>query len=311
MTDLQNHVAILGKPYTITRSKLGAITKVFEKKYTCDLSALKELFQDVGEKISRSGVVGTPKFSFLISFDDKTHHDGITQDFESLNNLNTGKLTDRVILQWAIMQEIDGIQNEMSISIRIANPINPLMFLQAALSKSPSELDNSEFELGATCVTVNGATQSYSDEIFLIIHNWIDARNKPHMSVKVSKVYEKFEWYIDLFNHSVLPTLIISGLSFWAIDKFDENKYVSFIPLFFGLFFVLRAVANQANSKMAFWSRKSSYMGIFQVTNGDVDSVTKMMADAQNGTYKLISSAVFSLVLNIIAGVICWHFLTS
>ncbi|HWV14630.1 MAG TPA: hypothetical protein VN030_04290 [Cellvibrio sp.] len=309
MNELQNSVAILGKPYTVTRSKLGAITKIFNQKYTCDLTALKELFQSIGEKLSRSNPQETPKFSFLISFDDKTHHDGISTDFQNLTTLATGKLTDRVVLQWSIIQEIDGMENELSITVRVANPINPLMFLQAALSKSPSELDNSEFESGATCVTVNGATQSYSDEIFLIIERWTEARNKPYTSVKVSKTYERFEWYIDQFNSSILPTLVVSGLSFWLAGQVNEKKYVSLVPLFFGLFYLTHSISQKINAKMAYWARKSSYLGIFQITNGDVDSITKMMSAAQNGAIKLIISTLFSLILNIIAGIICWRFL--
>ena len=309
MSDLQNSVAILGKPYVVTRSKLGAITKIFDEKYTCDLKALKDLFGDIDEKLQRSNPTEVPKFSFLISFDDKTHQDGITADFHSLSTLSTGKLTDRVVLQWSVMQEIDGMENELSITVRIANPINPLMFLQAALSKSPSELDNTEFESGATCVTVNGATQSYSDEIFLIIKKWAEGRNKPHMSVKVSKIYDRFEWLVDQFNSVVLPTLLVSCLSFWLIAETDQTSYVSFVPMFFGLFYILRAVANKANSKMAYWARKSSYIGTFQITNGDVDGVTKMMSDAQHGAIKLIASTTFTLVLNISAGILCWYIL--
>ena len=208
MNSLQKSVTVLGKPYTVTRSKLGAITKVFDQKYICDLLSLKSLFQDIGEKLSRSDPSETPKFSFLISFDDKTHHDGVVPDFQNLTTMPIGKLTDRVVLQWSVVQLIDGMDNELSITIRVANPINPLMFLQAALSKSASDLDNSEFESGPTCVTVDGATQSYSDEVFLIVQKWIDGRNKPHMSVTVSKLYEKFEWYIDQFNSTILPTLL-------------------------------------------------------------------------------------------------------
>ena len=309
MSALQNSVAILGKPYNVTRSKLGAITKVFDQKYTCDLNALKELFQEIGEKLSRSSPIETPNFSFLISFDDKTHHDGITTDFQNLTTLPTGKLTDRVVLQWSVVQEIDGMENELSITVRVANPINPLMFLQAALSKSPSELDNSEFESGATCVTVNGATQSYSDEIFLIIQKWAEARNKPYMSVKVSKIYERFEWYIDQFNSALLPTLLVSCLSFWLAGKVTENKFVSLVPLFFGCFYLTRSVANKINNKMARWAHKASYLGIFQITNGDIDGVTKLMSHAQNGALKLIVSAIITVILNIFAGVVCWYFL--
>lgn len=49
VNDLANAVSVLGKPYTITRSRLGAVTKVFDEKYICDIPALKEIFNSIGE----------------------------------------------------------------------------------------------------------------------------------------------------------------------------------------------------------------------------------------------------------------------
>lgn len=309
MSTLQNQVAILGKPYSITRSRLGAITKVFQDTYICDLDSLKELFEQIGEKLSRTGHDSTPQFSFLMSFSDRTHQDGISSDFLNLRTLPTGKLTERIVMQWGIIQVIDDMENELSITVRVSNPINPLVFLQAALSKSPNEIDNSEFEMGSTCVTVNGSSQSYADEIFMIIQHWLSARNKPHAFINIDRVYDKFELYIDEMNRSVLPFLSISILSFLSYEKFSPNVQVVVVPQIIGFFFVTRSLADRLNSKMAGWSRKSQYMGLFQITNGDIDNVTKMAAKARNGAFKLISANVITFALNVAAGVLCWWLL--
>jgi hypothetical protein len=52
MHDIQTALAPLGKPYTITRSRLGAITKVMEERYVCDLPSLKELATSISEKLA-------------------------------------------------------------------------------------------------------------------------------------------------------------------------------------------------------------------------------------------------------------------
>lgn len=309
MSELQNQIALFGKPYAITRSKLGAITKIFDDRYICDLRALKEIFQSIGEKLSRSGSVATPTFSFLISFDDKTHHDGITADFQNLTTIPTGKLTDRIVMRWGITHLLNEEENELSVTIRISNPINPLVFLQAALSKSPNELDNTEFELGSTCVTVDGSTQAYADEIFLLVKNWVAARNKPHAFIEVRKVYDKVEWYADQFNRSLLPTLVVAGLSFWSLERFSTNTLIASIPITFGIFFFIRSIGDDLNRKMLIWARKTEHMGVFQITNGDIDSVAKMAARAKNSALKLIATNAMSLVSNIIAGVVCWYLL--
>jgi len=162
MDVLESSVAVLGRPYAITRSRLGAITKVYKEQYICDLPALKELLHSIGEKlVGLQDVKGTPTFSFLISFSDQTHHDGTAGHLQGLTTIAIGKQTQRIVMRWVLKHQIDTIDNELSITIRISNPINPLVFLQAALSKSPNEIDNMEFEMGSTCVTVDGAGHSY------------------------------------------------------------------------------------------------------------------------------------------------------
>lgn len=311
MNDLENNIAILGKPYTITSSRLGAITKVYNDSYICDLSSLKELLQSLGEKLAINQEIKIPEFSFLMSYSDKTHQDGITPDFREVSSIPTGKLTDRIVMRWAIFHSIDGIENELSVTVRISNPINPLIFLQAALSKSPNEIDNMEFEMGATCVTVNGSTQIYADEVFLLIQKWIDARNKPHAFIHVKEIYEKLEWYIDQFNRSLFPLLITALFSFLMYKYVSADKHTVVIPILIALFFVVRSVANKINHKMAEWADRSKYMGLFQITNGDIDCVTKMASRAKNGAFKLISVSIFSLALNITAGIFCWWLLPN
>ncbi|PPD16979.1 MAG: hypothetical protein CTY24_15690, partial [Methylobacter sp.] len=124
MNNLQTAIAPLGKPYTVTRSRLGAITKVMEERYVCDLTALKELSQSIGEKLrSVPDQVKNPEFSFLISFNDQTHHDGVSQELQDLQTIPIGKQTERVVLRWTIFHRIDGIDNELTLTIRISNPV--------------------------------------------------------------------------------------------------------------------------------------------------------------------------------------------
>ncbi|MFN7938512.1 MAG: hypothetical protein U0R19_34610 [Bryobacteraceae bacterium] len=223
MEDLTNTVAVLGKPYAITRSRLGAITKVYVAQYVCDARALRELFQTIGEKLNAVPKAQTPKFSFLISFSDQTHHDGVPEDLRSMSPIPVGKETERVVIKWVVVHKIDEVDNELSVTIRISNPVNPLVLLQAALSKSPSDLDNFEFERGSTCVTVDGAVQGFADEVFLRVQRWIEARNKPHSALSVDKVYSKYEWYIDQ-SDSLSASIACRWLGFfegWYVGRSD------------------------------------------------------------------------------------------
>lgn len=306
MNELINTVGILGRPYAITRSRLGAITKVYKERYICDLTSLKELFQSIGEKLGGLKVNGIPAFSFLISFSDQTHHDGAASDLQGLSTIPIGKQTERTVMRWLVKHDIEGIENELSITIRISNPINPLIFLQAALSKSPSEIDNMEFEMGSTCVTVDGAGQGYADEIFLRVKNWMEARNKPHPFIEIENFYLKYEWWIDQLNSSLMPLLAITALSLYVAGKTSQSEQITSIPILIAVLFVLQTAGGGLNGKMRRWASKSGRMSVFAITNGDQDAVTKNAANARNGFLKLVGSGVVSFVLNIAAGLVCW-----
>lgn len=309
MNDLISTVATFGKPYTVTRSRLAVITKVYDDKYICDIDSLKQIFELIAEKLSSLTPKKEPEFSFLISFSDKTHQDGLTPDFTMMRTLSTGKTTDRIVMRWKVIHDIQGEDNELSITIRISNPINPLIFLQAALSKSPSEVDNVEFEMDATCVTVDGADQSYSDEVFLRVQNWINARNKPYSFMQVSEFYSKYDWYVDQFNRALLPLLLISLLSIFSSNELTQSSQITIIPIVVGLFFFFQSIAYKINSKMAHWAARSKHIGLFQVSNGDVDALSKMAAKVKNGAIKLVATGITSLTLNIGAAVLCWWLL--
>jgi hypothetical protein len=309
MNDITTVTSILGKPYAITRSRLGAISRIFGDKYVCDSTALHELFQSISEKLSSIQASETPKFSFLISFSDKTHHDGVTSDLNQLVTIPIGKQTERVILRWVIPHKIENIDNELSVTIRISNPINPLVFLQAALSKSPDEVDNMEFETGSTCVTVDGATQNYADEIFLRIQNWMNARNKPHAFVDIDQIYKRYEWHIDQLNVSLFPLAVISALSLYCANSFNYQEQLTIIPILMGSFFVLQSFGRRLNINMAKWARRTMHISMFQLTNGDNDFLTKMTSRAKNNFLKLTSSGIFSILLNVFSAYLCWRFL--
>lgn len=303
MNEVANIDALVGKPYSVTRSRLGAVTKLFEDKYICDLSAIKELMQSIGEKASEISHARGPEFTFLISFDDKTHRDGVLQDLDDGRSIPIGKKTDRVVMRWDAYQDINGVENNISVTVRISNPVNPLVYLQAALSKSPNEIDNMEFELASTCVTVDGARQAYADEIFLLAQNWIKARKKPHSFLGVGEVYRKHSGVFNSINSSVLPLVAISVISIAVSRQLEVDDQITVMPMIIGFFFVIRSFAKWLNKKMVGWSAKSQNISLFEITNGDKDNLTRIAAQANNSAAKLIGSWVFSFTASVAGAV--------
>ncbi len=306
MTNLVDTVAILGKPYSITRSRLGAITKIYKDQYICNIEALHNIFDDISDKISFITPTRSPAFSFLISYSDKTHHDGVSVDLFSKTKIPTGKQTERVVMSWRIYHLIDEIENELSITIRISNPINPLIFLQAALLKSPADIDNLEFEMGSTCVTVNGAEQNFADEVFLRVQKWIDARYKPHSFFPVHAFYLRHEWKIDQLSLNLFPLMLTCVLAFGSLKYLSQQAFLVSIPINIAIFQIAQNIFKRLAQKMSNWAMSSKHVSLFQLTTGDIDCQTRQAAKAQNSTLKLLASIAFSFIMNITAGIICW-----
>lgn len=309
MNELANVDALIGKPYSLTRSRLGAVTKLFQEQYICDLAGIKELIETIGQKTSEVGDVKTPEFSFLLSFTDKTHKDGVLTDLESEGVIPTGKTTDRVVLRWTAYRQIEDLEHAISVTVRISNPINPLIYLQAALSKSPNEIDSMEFEMGSTCVTVDGAGQGYADEIFLHISNWIQARRKPHSFLGVGEFYSKRSGLFDFINSSLIPLLLIAALSIYVGSHTTQQAQLTATPIILAAFFVLRSGASALNKKMAKWSAKSQNVSLFELTNGDRDNLARIAARANNSALKLIGSWLFSVSASVAGAVATWWML--
>lgn len=305
MNTITNEIAVFGKPYTLTRSRLGAVTKVFGDKYVCDVSSLKELFASISAKLTELQLTGSPTFSFLISFADKTHHDGLADELTNLQSIPIGKQTDRVVLRWVAKNSIEGLDNELSITVRISNPINPLLFLQAALSKSPTDIDNLEFEQGATCVTVDGSGQLYAEEVFLRVKNWIDARDKAHAFTSLPEIYLRHEELIDHFTHEIFPFLASLGILLYSFTSADLKHALESTAITLIFYFLLRAWGRALCRKMAHWARRTQYISLFQLTNGDRDAVTKLAAKSKNSFFKLSASLLLSFALNVAAGAVC------
>lgn len=300
---------VLDRPYSFVRSKLGATTKIFTDRYIFDLESVKEIITAIGEKLHALNPKETPTIAVLLSFSDQTHQDGGTIDLNGQNFIPIGKQTERVVIRWVVKHDIDGVENELSITLRVSNPINPLVLLQAALSKNPSDIDNIEFEMGSTCVTVDGAGIWYADEVFYRIKSWIDARRKLHRFIEGGRFYARYEWWIDQLSVSLLPLSSIAVLSLFAANFLSQSQMITAIPPLLGIFFLIQSFGRRINSKMAVWAKLSDFVSIFEITNGDRDAVLKNAAKAKNGFIKLAFTGAINLFLNVVGGIVCWWLL--
>ena len=300
--NLQQLVPVLARPYTVTQSRLGTITKVFEDTFLCTVPSLHTLQQSIEEKLGafRPSSYG---FQYLISFSDKTHYEN--EQLESLERVveNSSKKTDRLILKWAITHDIDGIDNDLTVTVRITNPINPWIMLQAAMSKSTEDIDNLDFARGAVSVAAEGASQITAEEIFSIVGKWIDSRPQPQYIIGFHKLIERNQGLLAFMNSWLLPSIFVIAAYFFLLKL--QTPYLvpaTFLALVGHTY--LRSIANAVNRHIGVWAMTSSLFSIFQLTGGDSNQLAKFASRSRNSTLKLAATVVGSFTSNVGAGIL-------
>lgn len=309
LTGLQDLTPVLSKPYTVTRSNLGATTKVINKKFICSIKELHSLYDIMGEKInyfqpSKAG------FQYLVSFVDNTHYENNDLSILEKNLSHSSKSTEKLIMNWVIGHEHEGIENEMSITVRVSNPINPLVMLQAIMSKKPGDIDNIEFETGSVCVSVNGATQNSSEEIFSLVGRWADNCPKPYSITTLNKLISRHGEKIDFLNYWVFP-LLFCAVAFLYLMEIPSNEVAPYVFIAFVGFMFLRTAAQNLNRKIENWCHTSRMFSMFMLTGGDSNQQTQFAAKSKNSTIKLIASVSFTFALNIAAGIVVALYIDS
>lgn len=295
----------LCKPYVITRSKLGSTTKVIERDFICNLNDLERLYAAVTEKVTtyRPTKAG---FQYLLSFSDCTHieNDHINSLYQSVNG--SEKCTDKVIFNWIIAHEMDGFENEMSITVRISNPMNPFVMLQAALSKNHSEADGLDFEDGSISVSIHGATQTSSEELFAIVGRWAKGCTQPK-SVTGSNIFiSKHIKKLRFLNRWVLPILYaficVIYLATQSGDILHSLTLAGFVS-----FLLLRDATALFNHYIEKWAQFSTRFSLFSLTGGDQNQQSAYIAISSKSNTKLILATISSFIVNLAAGAVIWY----
>jgi hypothetical protein len=300
VVQLDNLVSVLKSPYKMTKSILGTTTKVMSEKFICSAKELNILVDKMNEKIVyfHPTKVG---FQYLASFTDKTHFENNDLSLLEKNLSSTGKSTDKLILNWVVTHEHDGCENELEITVRISNPINPLVMLQAALSRTPGEIDSLELESGSVSISISGATQTASEEVFELVGRWVDASPKPQNIMKINLFITKYSKIIHFVNMWCLPVLFLIA-AFLFIQGQVINDAIAYSAVFICGFFMLRTIAGNVNYMISEWCQMSRMFSLFNLTGGDLNQQTRLSAKATNSAIKLISSVSASFILNVLAG---------
>lgn len=302
VVDLQDLAPDLAKPYVITRSTLGATTKVIDEQFFCMPEHLHRLYDTMGEKIT-SFKPQKAGFQYLLSFTDNTHYEH--NNIKTLENKvkNSGKKTDKLILNWVIGHDLDGAYNEMSITVRISNPLNPFVMLQAAMSKDHLEADSLDLDSGAVSISIHGATQTTAEEVFSIVSNWAEGCPQPANFTGLNNLIYEHIRKISFLNFWVFPVILSICAYFYLIESPQEiaieQTFLAFVA-----FMTIRSGVQHFNRSIRDWANNSRKFSMFMLTGGDENQQTKIAVKSKNSTVKLFVSVGVSFALNITAGIV-------
>ena len=295
-------IPILARPFSYTRSQLGVTTKILSDRFVVDKNAVRSLTEDIVEKV-RLLSPQSATFQFLISFNDETHfeHDDI-EEFDRVADSNS-KTTEKLLLKWDIVHSIEGTPNELTIVVRISNPMNPFIFMQAVFSKSPEELEAAEFMHGTVSITLNGAGQILAEEIFALVSNWVHSCPQPAYLTNIHKLFEKHSKKIEFLNFWLLPVLV-SAIFFTLLWKMELGELL-FPVLFLGVVstYYVRNIASSLNRRISKWLSDTGRFCLFSITGGDSNEQNKHPMRAKKSTIKVTVTTVVTFVLNIVAGI--------
>lgn len=300
--DLEPQTTPLARPYRLTRSRLGVTSQVFNEVFVCTLQRLHALNEIVQTKLATISP-NSEHFQYLLSFEDRTHVDHYDLvDLENLVN-TTDKVTERLVLKWAVTHEMDDETNEVTVTVRISNPVNPLLMLQAALSKSPDDIDNFEFEDGSVVVSIDGVGQTFAQEVFEAVGRWINSCPKPEATSKTSVLLSNNRRLIQWSNYWLLPLLVATGFFAFLLK---QNSLILVASLtFLGIVghTYLRNLAHTANQKIDHWVHKSQRLSLFNLTGGDANQQNRIAVRAQTSTNKVLATAIGSVFLDLVAAI--------
>lgn len=300
---LEKQSAVLAKPYAISRSRLGIVTKLFGTRFLCNEQGIHDLNDSITEKL-RQLTPTSGGFQYLLSFGDKTHFEH--QDLGVLNSAvrNSAKTTERLVLKWIITHPIEGVANELTLIVRISNPINPFIMLQAILSKSPEDIDNLEFENGSVSASVDGAGQITAEEIFAVVGKWIDSRPQPQYITGIHERIHRHLNKLQFANYWLFPSLLAS---IFLIYLWKWSPTTHALPLLFAAIIVhsyAREATQKINQQLERWSHLTRRFSIFSLTGGDINQQAKFASKSKNSLVKLIAATSASVISNVIAGIV-------
>ena len=333
MSTAQNPLDINNKPETlyagIRKDDLKALfylmagkpdsnIKLFYDPICIEPNDILELNESIQEKLMNHSVEVATTSIIIHYTSNESEIFGIWAEFTN-HKWNTHKEIEAITIKWDFMVNFPqyAIPQRHTLLVKISSRLTPLHLLQAMLSNDSDDLENVENEMAPVVCRVDFINHILSDELIIIVENWIKSRIKPQFNPKISPFLKKHKTGIARILHYSIPiflTFLVAGI----LDKIIQNNLVetaivTIKDLKIFMFWLLGSgIGIFTSLQIGHWIAYRTYQSIeqygehcvFNFTNGDKNKHQKIEEKNKKYIVNILINIVSDFSINLIVTLI-------
>lgn len=297
--------------------------RFFYRPVFLDADDMIDLNERIQEKFSHYETTGIVTVDIMYN-KNRAMHFGTWAEFES-HNWKTSKRIKSLSIKWDFMLTMPEypIQQRHTLSVKFVSGFDPIHFLHAMTSSDPSDQNEIEFGAAPIIARVDFISHLLSDELLNIVEEWIKSREVADFIQPWYKWIRSKRRYFSRFSHYSLPTLI-AIISLGVINYFNNyfgvNDPINTKTLTYMMYWILGSgfLIPGFSILGGFLGRKTAYSledfnrhSLFTITSGDKTYQDKLGKKNKKAFRGFIGYSCWTLILNIIAGIISYKIFTS
>ncbi len=299
--------------------KPDSITKPLPRDITLTIEDIKQLNRKIQEKLAHYVIEG------VITTVDITHYRGMSKEFGMWHEFETHDwkvplITQTITIKWDFLIQLPSyeIPQRHTVTVRIQELPEELEVIQAFFSTLGDGEMNAEIGIVPTIVRVDFINHLLSQELVNIVTEWNKSLPMPKVQENFfTKIKGKKRGVARIIHYSlpIFTTILAGAISRNRISSWGANSELILAHFEFAMFWLLGTgisifLANIFGQELAGLVYRSvrnyGEYRTFLITSGDKNEQSKL----ENKNKKLIQNfwmtTLFSLALNIIAGLVTW-----
>jgi len=303
---------LVGKP--------DSTQQMFKRRVHVNIAAIHDLHGQMVEKLRNHRVEGMIATAD-VSFEDKTSLEfGTWAEFEQ-HRWTSPKVTREVRLRWEFLVTVDGyeVPQRHTVTVKLSPHLKPIDVMRAVLSKDPSEADSFEIESVPIFCRVDFVNHILSKELLALVDEWVHSLPQPAVENSwFSWFEERANPFCTLIRYSApLLTALAALLCLSLVAPLGENPEApltkGYLVMIAQWAFVSLIILYVVDKSSGFIARKTfesiqkyGAFRMFKLTSGDDEGEQKLAQRNKKQVRNFLISSGFSLLINIIGGVIVY-----